>query len=93
MSLMKLRMKEGILSTLIQFYDPMYRCFTFPEYHLIPTLEEYSYLLGLLITDHVPFTSLEEEPKSHEIAAMVHLGNYEIEAQMTTKGGIRGLPA
>ena len=31
-SLMKLRMKEGILSTLIQFYDPMYHCFTFPDY-------------------------------------------------------------
>ena len=31
-SLIKLRMKEGILSTLVQFYDPMYRCFTFPDY-------------------------------------------------------------
>ena len=29
---MKLRMKEGILSTLVQFYDSMYRCFTFPDY-------------------------------------------------------------
>ena len=30
-SLMKLRMKEGILSTLFQFYDPVYHCFTFPD--------------------------------------------------------------
>ena len=37
-SLMKLRMKEGILSTLVQFYDPMYRCFTFPDYQLMPIL-------------------------------------------------------
>ena len=31
-SLMKLRMKEGIISTLVQFYDPLYQCFTFPDY-------------------------------------------------------------
>ena len=31
-SLKKLKMKEGILSTLVQFYDPMYHCFTFPDY-------------------------------------------------------------
>ena len=30
--LMKLRMKEGILSTLVQFYNPMYRYFPFPDY-------------------------------------------------------------
>ena len=49
---MKLKMKEGILSTLVQFYDPMYHCFTFPDYQLIPTLEEYSiywiYLLPIV---------------------------------------------
>ena len=51
----------------------------------MPTLEEYSYLLGLPITDRVPFTGLVGEPKSQEIAAMVHLGKSEIEAHMTTK--------
>ena len=90
--LMKLRMKEGFLSTLVHFYDPMYHCFTFPDYQLMPTLEEYSYLVDLPVTDRVPFTCLEGEPKSHEIAALIHLGKSEVEAHMTTKEGIRGLP-
>ena len=30
--LMKQKMKEGILSTLVQFYDLVYHCFTFPDY-------------------------------------------------------------
>ena len=30
--LMKMKMKEGILSTLVQFYDPIYHCFTFLDY-------------------------------------------------------------
>ena len=47
---------------------------------------------GLPITDRVSFTGLKGEPKSHEIAALIHLGKSEVEAHMTTKGGIIGLP-
>ena len=41
----------------------------------MPTLEEYSYLLDLPVTDRVPFTGLEGEPKPHEIDALIHLGS------------------
>ena len=37
--LMKLRMNEGILSTLVQFYDSVYHFYSFPDYQLMPTLE------------------------------------------------------
>ena len=60
-------MVEGLLSVLVQFYDPFYRCFAFPDYHLVPTLEEYAHLLGLPISDKVPFSGLEDIPKSHII--------------------------
>lgn len=41
-SLLTVRMEEGLLQTLVQFYDPVYHCFTFPDYQLMPTLEEYA---------------------------------------------------
>src|ERR1051325_8423812 len=50
---------EGLLKTLVQFYNPVYRCFTFPNYQLMPTLEEYANLLGILVSDKVPFNVLE----------------------------------
>ena len=59
----------------------------------MPTLEEYSYLLDLLVTDRGPFTGLEGEPKPHEITSLIHPGKSEVESHMTTKVGIRGLPA
>ncbi|KAI5432371.1 hypothetical protein KIW84_036204 [Lathyrus oleraceus] len=31
---------EGLLSVLVQFYDPLYQCFTFLDYQLVPMLEE-----------------------------------------------------
>src|ERR1044072_9239708 len=67
--LMKTKMKDVFLSTLVQFYDPLYHCFTFLDYQLVPTFEEYSYLFGQPITSVVTITVLEEGPKYHEIAA------------------------
>ena len=32
LSLLKINMVEGVLTTLVQFYDPVYHCFTFPYY-------------------------------------------------------------
>ena len=42
LSLLKIDMVEGVLATLVQFYDPVYHCFTFLDYQLASTLEEYS---------------------------------------------------
>ncbi|XP_050876209.1 uncharacterized protein LOC127079898 [Lathyrus oleraceus] len=53
LSLLKTNITDGILATLVQFYDPLYHCFTFPDYQLMPILEEYSYLLGSPISDHM----------------------------------------
>ncbi|XP_050908325.1 uncharacterized protein LOC127121948 [Lathyrus oleraceus] len=91
--LLKTQMMEGILATLVQFYDPLYQCFTFPDYLLIPALEEFSHLIGLPIPDHVPFSGLEEIPKHQDIAEATHLRVSEIKANLTIKGGILGLPA
>ncbi|KAI5421777.1 hypothetical protein KIW84_045276 [Lathyrus oleraceus] len=82
---------EGLLSVLVQFYDPLYCCFTFPDYQLMPTLEEYAHLLGIPVFDKVPFSGLEEIPRSHLIAGDLHLKKSEVEAYWVKKGGMFGL--
>lgn len=91
--LLNTNMMEGILATLVQFYDPFYLCFTFLDYQLVPTLKEFSHLIGLPIHDQVPFSSLEEILKHQDIAEATHLKMSEIKANLTTKGGILGLPS
>ena len=54
LSLLKTGMTEGILSTLVL----VYHCFAFPDYQLMPTLEEYSLLVGIPISDQDPFSGL-----------------------------------
>ena len=43
LGIVKTDVDEGLLQTFVQFYDPAYHCFGFPDYQLVPTLEEYSH--------------------------------------------------
>ena len=60
--------KEDMMRVLFQFFDPKYHCFTFPDYQLVPTLEEFSRMLGVPILDQTPFSGLEKILKSEEKA-------------------------
>ncbi|KAI5420485.1 hypothetical protein KIW84_044328 [Lathyrus oleraceus] len=91
--LLTTQVDEGLMGTSVQFYDPLYRCFSFPDFQLLPTLEEYAYLVGIPILDQVPFSGLESIPTSQEIADLLHIDESLIHAHMTSKGGIQGLPS
>lgn len=61
------------LAVLSQYYDPPLRCFTFKDFQLAPTIEEYENLLGWYVKDHPPFTKLGE-PLTHEsVTKALHL--------------------
>ncbi|KAI5399118.1 hypothetical protein KIW84_064481 [Lathyrus oleraceus] len=53
--LLTTQVDEGLMSTLAQFYDPLYHCFSFSDFQLLPTLEEYAHLVGIPILDQVEF--------------------------------------
>ncbi|KAI5391477.1 hypothetical protein KIW84_076336 [Lathyrus oleraceus] len=91
--LLTTQVDEGLMGTLVQFYDPLYHCFSFLDFQLLPTLEEYAYLVGIPILDQVPFSGLESIPTSQEIADLLHIDESLIRAHMTAKGGIQGLPS
>src|ERR1043165_9955129 len=57
----------------------------------MPTLEEYAHILGISVSDKVPFNGLEAIPKSPIIAEMTHLRKSEIDKNLTTKGKLLGL--
>src|SRR3954463_769284 len=64
------QLEEDMMRVLCQFFDLEHRCFTFLDYQLVATLEEFSDLLGIPISDHLPFTGLESTPKPETIVAL-----------------------
>lgn len=91
LDILKTDVDEGLINTFIQFYDPVYHCFTFQDYQILPTLEEYSYWVGLPILDEVPFPGLERTPKIPVIAKTFHLELSDMKKGLDTKDGIQGL--
>ncbi|XP_058752392.1 uncharacterized protein LOC131625556 [Vicia villosa] len=77
-----------VLITLFQFYDPHLRCFTFQDYQLVPTLEEFSYILNIRITDGVPFVRVPEVVRFEKIAEALHMGIKEVERNWKSSGGV-----
>ncbi|XP_050896899.1 uncharacterized protein LOC127103708 [Lathyrus oleraceus] len=92
LSLMKVKVDNMALRVLSHFYGPTYHCFTFSDYQLSPTLEEFAYIVGITIRNKVPFIGGEEVRKSYVIGESPHVPKGEVENGLTTKGGISGFP-
>ena len=82
--------EERGIHTLLQFYDPPLRCFTFPDYQIAPTLEEFSFILGIPIKNEVPFHIAMPEPEHHQIAAALYLSKEDVKDNLAKKGGLTG---
>ncbi|KAI5393370.1 hypothetical protein KIW84_060484 [Lathyrus oleraceus] len=92
LTLLKMVVDPVPLQTLLQFYDPELRCFTFQDYQLAPTLEEYSILLGVPIQHQVPFLDVPKEVDFRVIVRALHLSIRDISDSWKTNGDAVGMP-
>ncbi|KAI5420327.1 hypothetical protein KIW84_044204 [Lathyrus oleraceus] len=82
--------QHDALFTLLQFYDPLLRCFTFPDYIMVPTLEEVASFLRIPIKPQLLFYSSEFLPDLSMVASTTYLGESVLKANMCQKGGVSG---
>ncbi|KAI5402472.1 hypothetical protein KIW84_050189 [Lathyrus oleraceus] len=92
MTLLKMVVDPVPLQTLLQFYDPELRCFTFQDYQLAPTLEEYSILLGVPVRHQVPFLDVPKEVDFRVVARALHLSVRDISDSWKANGDAVGVP-
>ncbi|KAI5406180.1 hypothetical protein KIW84_052792 [Lathyrus oleraceus] len=92
LTLLKMVVDPVPLQTLLQFYDPELRCFTFQDYQLAPTLEEYSILMNVPIRYQVPFLDVPKEVDFRVVAKALYLSIKEVSDNWKSSGGVVGLP-
>ena len=83
--------EEDMMKVLFQFFDPLHHCFTFPNYQLMPTLEEFSQLLRILILNQLPFNGTERDPKPEDVAQALHLQPSDVTTHWETRSGVKRL--
>ncbi|RDY02084.1 hypothetical protein CR513_14523, partial [Mucuna pruriens] len=60
--LLEVETQPEALEALVQYYDPPVRCFTFRDFQLAPTLEEYERLLGLPLAESAHYFHQDQPP-------------------------------
>lgn len=81
---------HGSLIYLAQFYDPSLKCFTFQDFQLAPTIEEFERILGRYLKYFCPFTGLGETPSLDMIAATLSVLVRDVVACLEVKGATHG---
>lgn len=74
---------------LSQYYDPPLRCFTFQDFQLAPTIDEYERLLGWYVKDHPPFTKLGKLLLPESVVEALHLPIEEVSLSLGPRGFAR----
>ncbi|XP_058755322.1 uncharacterized protein LOC131628502 [Vicia villosa] len=91
-SLIRTKVDEALLNSMMQFCDPLLHCFTYRDFQLVPTLEEFSHIMDIPIPDQIPYTGEEGGPKLEDIAAALHLPRSEINEVWINKRDYSGIP-
>ena len=81
---------ENMMNVLFQFFDPLHYCFTFPDYQLVPTMEEFSQLLRIPVLNELPFNGTERDPNPGEISRALHLQQSDVTTNWERRSGVKG---
>ena len=91
LGLLKVEVQATTLTTLAQYYDPLLRCFTFQDFQLVPTIEEFEHILGLLMKGKVPYRYLGQHISTITLAGILKVHPTELEGKMITRGNSKGI--
>ncbi|KAG2390785.1 uncharacterized protein HKW66_Vig0252770 [Vigna angularis] len=91
LSLMEVEVSSPAITAFAQYYDSPLRCFTFQDFQLAPTIEEFEHILGMPLEDTTPYQHLEHHASIATIAAIMKLHPKELEDRLVTRNQVRGL--
>lgn len=92
LDLLEVNVQVDALTALAQFYDPPFRCFTFKDFQLAPTLEEFERIMGYPMKGSKPYQYMEHYPSLKTIAETFDIPIKEIEDNRTNKDNLIGFP-
>jgi len=76
--LMRLPVQAATIKALLNFWDPSYRCFTFGNIDMTPTLEEYERILDFPNNSHRIYLRRRFEDTASEVVSLLGLGKINL---------------
>ncbi|RDX87088.1 hypothetical protein CR513_31484, partial [Mucuna pruriens] len=92
LQILEIETQPEALEALVQYYDAPARCFTFRDFQMAPTLEEYERLLGLPLAESGSYFHQDQTPSWGTIAPLLKVSEEEIARVKKNRNGSEGLP-
>ncbi|RDX97957.1 hypothetical protein CR513_19201, partial [Mucuna pruriens] len=90
--LLKIKVQPEALSTLTQYYDPPLKCFSFRDFQLAPTLEEYERILGMPLARSSRYLFKGQYPSWAIVAKLLRMSESEIRKEKKSQNGLKSIP-
>jgi len=92
LGLLEVEVQVPVLTALAQYYDPPLRCFTFSNFQLVPTIEEFEKILDLPLEGKAPYKHLEQHASMPVLAKLMKIPLVKLEGKIVSRKGARGFP-
>jgi len=92
LSLLEVEVQISTITALAQYYDPPLRCFTFQDFQLLPTIEEFEQILHLPMEGKIPYIYLEQHSSIPTLAEILKIHPKELESRLVERKNTRGFP-
>ncbi|KAH1229141.1 hypothetical protein GmHk_10G028971 [Glycine max] len=80
------------IASLAQYYDQLLRCFTFGDFQLLPTIEEFEGILGCSLEGRKPYLFSGFYPSMARVAKVVKISAQELDRVKKNRNGEVGIP-
>ncbi|XP_027368390.1 uncharacterized protein LOC113874365 [Abrus precatorius] len=88
--LMEVNVQEDAITALAQYYDSPLRCFTFQDFQVAPTLEEFEQILDLPLEGQQPYRPMEHHASLPTIANVLRIHPAELQQAYQERHQNRG---
>ncbi|MCI01983.1 hypothetical protein A2U01_0023015 [Trifolium medium] len=90
LDLLNIPVQVEAVTSLAQFYDPPLRCFTFQDFQLAPTLEEFGQILNSPRKKLVPYKGIGQVPKLKDLVLLLKISTDDLNLHFKTERGYPG---
>jgi len=89
---LEVEVQISTITALAQYYDPPLRCFTFQDFQLVPTIEEFEQILDLSMEGKIPYRYFEQHSSIPTLAKILKIHPKELESKLVERKNTRGFP-
>jgi len=86
---LEVEVQISAVTTLAQYYDPLLKRFTFQDFQLVPTIEEFEKILDLVVEGKVPYKYFEQHSYVPTLAEFLKLHPKELESGLVERKNTR----